>query len=264
MSIPSGQINFYKFTLNNRLDSSPVVHVCIQTDRSRVSENYITLGIRAALTGKASLDPVNTYVNERLQHLGAYLHTWSMPSFSDEVLAGRTNTGDIAPSHIKVSNYLNARRVIDDLFTHNEMSGSDRADMENALRELEKSGGFANKRVDSITIAQKDVIQSFVSPYIDDIKSEAPDAQTARRWIECTAAALNTFSSNTVKNSLSSFLGTAGLSSGCGKSESFYECLFTISKIYTNIGDLEGALEQLGESLPSNSIIQQTILDLFN
>lgn len=30
------------------------------------------------------------------------------------------------------------------------------------------------------------------------------------------------------------------------------------------MGDLESALEQLGEALPFNSIIQQAILDLFD
>lgn len=154
MAAVSGQNNAYKFNLHNGLESSPVVHIWMHTDRTQVAGNYITLGIPDALKVKTGLDPVNTYVNERLQHLGACLINWSMPSYCNEVLAGRANTGDIAPSHIRVSNYIDARRVIDDLFLHNEMSAGDRADMENALRELEKSAQFANNRTDSISTAK--------------------------------------------------------------------------------------------------------------
>ena len=262
MTSVSGQNNAYNFNLHNGLDSSPVVQIWMHTDRTQVAGNYITLGIPDTLMVKAALEPVNTYVNERLQHLGAFLIKWSMPSFCNEVLTGRASTGDIAPSHIRVSNYIDARRVIDDLFTHNEMSAEDRADMENALRELEKSAQFANKRVDSISIAQREVIQSIVSPYIDDIKSEASDSQTAKAWVKCAGNALSIVGPR-AKNNLSSFLWTA-CKSGHGKNEDFYESLFAISKIYSSMGDLEGALDQLGDGIPSKALVQQAILDLFD
>lgn len=262
MVTSSGQINFYKFELNNGLDSSPILNVKIHTDRTQISENYITLCIPDALKVKAALDPINTYVNNRIKHLGASLVKLSIPSYCNEVLAGRANAGDIAPSHIKVSNYMDARRVIDDLFNHNEMSPSDRAGMEDALRELEKSGRYASLRAEYISIAQREIIQSMVSPYIDDIKSEAPDNQTAKSWVRCAANAISVCGPS-VKDKLSSFLWTA-CKSGNGKSEDFYECLFAISKIYTNMSDLESALEQSGETMPSKSIIQQTILDLLD
>lgn len=259
----SGQNNFYKFNLHNDLDSSPLVHIKIFTDRAQVAGNYITLGIPDRLF-KDSLPRMTEYVNTRLQSLGARLVTGRLSSFADAVREGRAVANEEFPSYIKVSNYIDARRVIDDLFTHNEMSASDRSDMEDALRELEKSARFATLRTETISTAQKEIIQSVVSPYIDDIKSEAPDSLTAKEWVKCAARALETLGPSAVKDRLSSFLATAGLSSGCGKSESFYECLFAISKIYASMGDLEGTLEQLGESLPSNSIIQQTILDLFD
>jgi hypothetical protein len=101
-----------------------------------------------------------------------------------------------------------------------------------------------------------------VSPYIDDIKSEAPDSQTAKRWIECAAAGLSACSPS-IKRNLSSLLYTA-CRSGAGKSEVFYESLFAISKIYSGMGDLEGALEQLGTSLPSKVLIEQAIFELFD
>ncbi len=259
----SGQNNAYKFNLHNGLDSSPVANILMHTDRNQIAGNYITLGIRNSLMVKASLVPVNTYVTVRLQSLGARLVTRLMPAFANEVLAGRAAVNDEAPSYIKVSNYVNARRVIDDLFAHNEMSAVDRADMENALHELEKSAQFASKRAESITVAQKEVIQSVVSPYVDDIKSEAPDSETAKSWIRCAGAALSTCGPTSAKINLSSFLWTA-CRSGNGKSEDFYESLFAISKIYSNMGDLEGAFEQLGETLPSKALVQQTILDLFD
>ena len=262
MSVPLVQTNFFKFQLHNSLNSSPVAHVCIHTNRAQVSKNYITLGIPASLMVKAALGSINTYVNERLQHLGASLVKYRLSILCNEEAAGRALSGDIAPSHIEVPNYLDARRVIDDLFTHNEMSANDRAGMENALRELEKSARFSTLRAESISTAQKDVIQSVISPYIDDIKSEAPDSETAKNWVKCAANTLR-ICGPSAKDNLPSLLLTS-CRSGDGKSRAFYECLFAVSKIYANMGDLEGVLEQYGDALPSNSIIQQTILELFD
>ena len=45
----------------------------MNTDRTQVTGNYITLGIPDTLKVKTALDPVNTYINERLQQLGASL-----------------------------------------------------------------------------------------------------------------------------------------------------------------------------------------------
>lgn len=256
----SGQNNAYKFNLHNVQDSSPIGLIWIHTNRTQVTENYMTLRPNPLFID--ALQPITNYVNRRLQSLGARLVTLRISPFSDAVTEGRAVANQEVPSYIKVSNYVDARRVIDDLFTHNEMSASDRSDIEDALRELEKSGRFATHRTDSISTAQKEIIQSIVSPYIDDIKSEAPDKLTTINWVKCAANAVRTCGPS-VKHNLSSFLFT-GCGSGHGKSKDFYECLFALSKIYASMGDLEGALEQLGEVLPSESIIQQTILDLFD
>lgn len=261
MTSVSGENNACKFNLHNGLDSSPVVHIWMHTDRSEVAGNYITLGIPDRLLHDA-LAPMNEYVNTRLYDLGARLITNRLPSFATAVREGRAVAGEEIPNHIKVSNYIDARRVINDLFAHNEMSAGDRADMENALRELEKSAQFAIKRAESMTVAQKDVIESVVSPYVDDIKSEAPDSETAKKWIQYTANALK-ICGPSVKTKLASFLWTA-CKSGHKKSEGFYESLFAISKFYCSMGSLEGALEQLGEKLPSEALVQQAILDLFD
>lgn len=250
----SSQSNYNKFNLHNDLDSSPIAYILVHTDRTQIAGNYITLGIPDSLRINAALGPLNTYVTERLQNLGARLVT-SIEPWSNEVF-GRE------PAYIKVANYIDARRVIDHLFINNEMSHGDRADLENSLRELEKSAQFASKCAESISTAQKDVIQSGVSLYIDDIKSEAPDSQTAKRWIQCAANALRIAGPN-AKNNLSYFLWTA-CTSGHDKSHSFYESLFAISQIYSSMGNLEGALEQLGVALPSKALVEQAVLELFD
>lgn len=79
----------------------------------------------------------------------------------------------------------NVRKVIDDLHKHQEMSDENRADMEDALCELERSAKFASKVRDSISVAQKDLIQEVLSPYIPAIKAETYNGESAKEWVIC-------------------------------------------------------------------------------
>lgn len=262
MESVSGQNNAYQFDLHNSLGLSLLDHIWIHTDRKQIAGNYITLSIHRSLQVKAALDSVNKYVTERLQNLGALLITQLMPPWADDVLAGKAVVNDEVPTYIKVSNYVDARKVIDDLFAHNEMSAGVRSEIEEALRELEKSAQFASNRAESISIAQKEVILDLISPYVDHIKSKAPNNIMAKSWICAVANALITFGPS-IRTNLPWVLWSA-CKSGHKKNNDFYESLFALAKIYSSMGDLESPLKQLGESLPSQVLIQKMILDLFD
>lgn len=258
----SGLTNFHECKLNNGLENSPIVHVKIHTDRGDLRGNFITLGIPQALRVTGSLATVSSYVNERLQGLGAELVRFRLPSYSNEVFAGRAVAGDPIPYNIKVSNYLHARRVIDDLFAHNEMSATNRSEIEGALRELERSGEYASKGSNEISVAQKDILINMVEDYVETIKSAAPNNETAKSWLRCAARALS-ICGPSVKNNMKSSLWTA-CKSGHDKDADFYEDLFALARIYSLMGDLERAFEQMGSSLPSKEIVRQTICDVFD
>jgi len=263
MASISGQNNLFILRLNNILPSSPVVSLCIHTDRTEIRRNYVVLRISEYLQTPRAFKDVNDYAIHRLQKLGAELITFEV--ISGELLSERPWTSNIAPSHIKVANYANARAVVQDLLMHQEMSMLDRIQIEKGLKELEISARFASIRTESISLAQKEMIQSVVAPYIDDIQSKAPNRQTAKEWVQQTSTMiLNCGDPNFVRDNLSYLINLQDINSENWVAEDFYECLFTVAKIYANMADLESTLERLGDSLPSKSIIQQTILECFD
>jgi hypothetical protein len=168
-------------------------------------------------------------------------------------LRGCRKTGEVLPFYILVPG-TSARKAIDFL----QLSASERSETEMLIRKLEESLAFASKRQDSISVAQKDIIEDMVLPYISDLKEEP----NIREWIKCIGNIFKILAAPR-KELVANYLLTAGHKNSFGKSFEFYDSLYTVSKIYANVANLESALEQSGSSLPSERIVQQTVLAFF-
>jgi hypothetical protein len=240
----SGLQAFYIFKIDNSSLESFITEVKISTSRIYTSRNEVTLKIQDKYRRKDFLIPLTNYVNNKLQDTGARLR-----KFSDFKV--------VIPDHVTVD-YKNARLVIDRLFQNNEMSATNRSEIENALRELETSAKFAAEGIDEINTAQKEIIESMVEPYVEDICKEAPDLETAKRWIQCVSIYMQAGGFEYCQKRIGNILYNR-VGSGHGKSKEFYESLLAVGRIYASMGDLEKTLSQIGEKLPSNEMIKKTI-----
>lgn len=272
----SGLICHYSLNLN--CDNNLFYDIHINTNRNRVPKNYMFITINPVLLTPTNLNPIREYVRERFENLGGLLTTAEAGPSNIDVLLKKAEIGDLYPKKITISKYTDARGIIDNLFRYREMTAAQRADIEIALRELEKCGEYASRRKEQISVAQKDLIQSMISPYIENIKAEISDEVIIKCFLDITSSFLVTMSEKTPKE-IRAFLpsilaGKFGLTWGGGsfslipeaeikreKSSDFYDSLIFISRFYISMGNLEDAIEQLGEGLPSEAIIQQTILE---
>jgi hypothetical protein len=263
MAAVSGQNNFYGVLLHNDIVDFPLENIQIRTDRTRLEGNYITLGVYRWCKRPEALERVSKFVHERLENLGAEL-VMSCTLYCADVPIDNVRV----PSFVVVRDYKKARAVINDLFKQEQMSADDRSTIEDPLRELEKSGKFASEQTDKITVAQKDCILTMIAPYVEEIKKEKPNEDTAQLWIRFAVDAFKRANSITpdvlIKPEVvHDFLQDKACHSALNKSDLFYESLLALAKIYCFMGDLEPTLKQLGPTLPSAAIIQQIILDAF-
>lgn len=163
----------YKFKLDSR---SPVCHIYMHTHSEYESSNYITLGIRKHLRKEERLDEMSQFVTKRFSSLGGRLMTYRLNPWNNDVLAGRAKEGDEKPSHIRVSDYVNARRVIEDLFANFNMPISTRNEIEPALNELEQLAQHAYK-----THARRKIVKRFQKIY-DKIAQEIHHKNLAKAF----------------------------------------------------------------------------------
>ena len=272
----SGQICHYFQKLHT---VSPLYDIHINTSRTKASKNYLYITINPLLHYPTKLDLVSEYVKKRFEELGGLLVTSQALSRHEDVLLKKAIKGDPYPRKIQVLDYRNARNIVDDLFKHNEMTGTDRADIENALRELEKSADYASNRVEKISVAQKELIQNMISPYIDDIKAEIKDEILIKCYLDIASSVILSMSEtpSNVRDFLPNILsGNYGLEWAeeafssihelelhRERSDDFYDSLIFVAKFYSSMGNFEDTLKQLGEGLPSEAFIQQSILESF-
>jgi hypothetical protein len=257
MASVSGQNNWYTVLLHNRERNCPLKNIKVHTDRTKLEENYIELGLYKKCHKSDALERVSKFVHERLENLGAKLETVYTPYYADEPHVW-------IASYVNVGDYKKARAVIDYLFRNRKISALDRSVIEDPLRELEKSGQLASEQKEEITVAQKDCMLTMIEPYVEEIKKEKPNKDTATQWIQIAAYAWKTAGRVVTPKNLPCFLHTASCDSGLHKSDLFYESLLALAKIYCSMADLESTLKQLGPTLPSAAIIQKIILDAFN
>ncbi|MBF8263924.1 MAG: hypothetical protein HW387_1589 [Parachlamydiales bacterium] len=168
--------------------------------------------------------------------------------------------------------YSGARQMIDDLYQHGEIQVSDKANIAPILRELEKNIEYAGKRKNEVTQAQRDIIVSMVEEQIDVILAAAPDANTAKRWIENAAFHVYTpcedrctAKSRVIELSmddLSEWLAFNGCGSNRAEDLPLYQSLLHVGRVYSGLANIEGVLAQNGPTLPSEKLVQQIIIEL--
>ena len=272
----SGQICHYVQKLHN---GHGLYEIHINTSRTETSKNYMSITIDPSLHYPTKLDLVSEYVKVRFEELGGLLITFQAGKMNEDVRLKKAIKGDPYPSKIQVLDYRDARNIIDDLFKHKDMTEIERADIENALRELEKSADYASHRFEKISVAQKEIIQNMISPYIDDIKAEISDEIIIKCYLDIASSVILLMSEtpSIVRAFLPNILsGNYGFEWGEGalssipelelhreRSADFYDSLIFVAKFYSSMGNFEETLKQLGEGLPSEVVIQQSILELF-
>jgi hypothetical protein len=261
MASISGQQNKYHFNFLYETSATPLSSITIHTNRSIVAKNYMVLDFWDAFKQPERLSEVKVYA-ETIQNLGAQF----IQSRSGKVVNGKTIYGPLHPKHIEVPKYTDVRSVIEHLFTHHEIDASAKADLEPVLRELEKSAHIAASRKETISKAQKEIVESMVILHVDDIKSEAPDSETAKAWIRHVSKILSIGPGGAplpiARESLYSALSNKFNLER--KSDTFYDALFAVVRVYANMAELEGALQQSGSDLPSVTLIRETIEALFD
>jgi hypothetical protein len=266
MAAVSGQITFYHFNFQNTNGSRAVDGIEFRTSRSSILHNRVTLLISPSDTIEAKIfHPTPTYVTEKLRYLGKYLVEWNAPE-----------------RKVSFNNPRDARTVIENLYQHGDILIEDRERIARVLLELEKCVQYADNRLDVISVAQKDIIKEFVAPYIEIIKAETTDIQILKEWLSSTRAGLTRIRPHFPANFMARWIGpneefnpllekdliiSKFIAYQCNlqdKSQEFYQSLIALTKTYYSMADLENALEQLGDGLPTEELIQQTILESFN
>ncbi len=170
----------------------------------------------------------------------------------------------------------NVRQTIDQLFQQQHMDAKTRAEIEPALKELEKCCDLHNKTNPDITKAQKSVIETFVEPYLEILTNKFNSSQLEQAFI---------MAANVVKgfvNPEKSFrpvIQTYFISMDPNKPNSPYvklintewpkeiedevvEALYMIARVWSGKANLEDALLQCGPTLPALKSQQQVILTL--
>jgi hypothetical protein len=234
-------------------------------------KNNMCLHIKDSLRRPKNLDLIKSYAADIFESLGGVLEIASW-DYSGEKMY---------PLNIRVAGYANARKVIDAIFAIKEMTPEQRSNIEEVLRKLEKSGYYATRRSDQISLAQKDLIQSMVLPYVDGIKAEIVDRKSIKYFLDVASVnpCVNALEFERIRNARQACEGVYAVNEpkvrewrpfmpknelSLKKSDNFYDCLSCVARFYSSYGNIEGALEQLGKHLPSEILVQQAILELFD
>ncbi len=241
-------------------------HIYFHKNTAKNGGNFATIGFKPAFQFPSFLEEMQTWFDStNIEGSGAVLCKGRVISFSDAVRSGRCVDGERYASHIRIKDASHIRTVLDVLFHGEVLSVGDRADIESPLRECEKTFEFACAVSTDITIAQRDVISTFLEPYIETIKSEVSDPDVLMEWIACLGNGWKVFGDRALSIDLAkNLLYTAALSEGRTQSDSFYESLLCVVRVCAGMADLETALLQCGASLPDPTTIQGVTRDMLS
>ena len=241
-------------------DCEYLSHVYFHKNTAKNGGNYATIGFNPAFQVPSSLEEMQTWFDStNIEGSGAVLCKGRVISFSDAVREGRSVAGAQYASHIRIKDASHIRTVLDLLFRREVLSAWDRADIESSLRECEKTFEFARAVSTDITIAQRDVISSFIEPYIETIKSEVSDPDVLMEWIICLGNQWKMLGDRALSVDLTKRLLLTALSEGHTQSDSFYESFLCVVRVCAGMADLETALLQCGASLPDRTTIQGVV-----
>lgn len=233
-------------------------------DQQSPEGNYIKLHVtdKIGISFQGTFERCNDYVQRYLRDFGAELKIKA--GFDDvnnrdtlPILSGTSFTGEDIPIHV-AADATHARLVFDALFHREQISEKDRADIEPLLRRLEIAYKRALAVHESCSKAQKDIIQTFVAPYVDYIKSIVNDVNLAKELIRHVANLIDAWGVELSHNMLREECDKI-LPPNSSRDEDFYESVFAVARTYAGESNLESALEQSGAGLPSFRIINLAI-----
>jgi hypothetical protein len=166
------------------------------------------------------------------------------------------------PSHIFLE-ATKARPAFDTLMRNGELSEASRISLEPGIVELEQSLAWASQVKSQLSIGQKELVQSLVQPYLDAMRAQAPNAETAKEWIHYAATQMRSLGpdecTKTIRTVLQEHFGSIP-----DKTAEFYESLCMVSRTYEGLYNIEGALAQTGDGIPDLYLIKKTIDEILD
>lgn len=240
----------------------------VHIDPTKVSLNYMVLYVSRQIQNTTPVntvvDLVNEYVNNVLQGVEVDVRTYTVNQFSSAFSDGQGNIGDTSIDRLIIPKSEDVRKVVKLLWRRNELTADNRADIEIPLKKLKKSVEYAEKIRDDVepTVAQKEIIEELVSPYIEGIQEEVPNIKVAKSCIRSAAHVVKWKSSsqNITKQQMRFFLPSRFY----GKSDDFYDCLFALARILTSRAGLEDTFTKTGDTLPSERQIADIVMKTIN
>jgi hypothetical protein len=162
------------------------------------------------------------------------------------------------------------------MFRTNQISAEIRSSSEDAIRELERSVGMSSRVANNITLAQKDVIGSFIEPYEEVLIKYRKYGEIKSSLLLASLVLKNFIKAESFKPVMAdSRLNLCGLRhlkiskpllekewSEQIKSE-ILDSLYSIGRIICGKANLESALLQTGPNLPDLKTQEEVILELF-
>lgn len=253
---------FFSIPFTGQTFPSPLVHAFIRLNSCKPFDNCVELGLTEAVKNPDSLEQMQIYMQRQLSALGAELKLYCAPCFDNQALGGRVVAKALAPHYISVEAEA-ARTVFDALFNNGEMSSVNRAEIEPSLRRLERLLKKIKPVKNDLFAAQKDIIQSCIQPYADDINEADQRCAQIVHWVHCAARGMKNYGLTSCREKIRDILWMF-CKSGHDKSEGFYNSLCAVARVYAGLGNLEKDFEKRGVELPTKEVLQESVEELFD
>lgn len=234
-------------SIADRIPSSPFDTVAFYCHRYKADENFVELSLAQEMQKAKAQKYVHAYVQ---QALGPF-----EPTFIKAHTIHPTDQQ--IPPHIFLK-ATQARKALDTLMRNRELSEASRTLLEPGLTELERSVEWARQVKSQLSVGQEDLIQSFTRLYLDAIRAEIPNTQTAKDWIHYTAMQMRALGPDECTRTIRTVL-RKHFSCGDDKSAELYESLCLLARTYAGLCNIEVSLVHTGDGIPSLDLIQKTI-----
>ncbi len=264
----SGLCSCYKTPISG--DSKFFTSVDVHTSRYEPKRNYVYLESRStdATMNKVFAASVLKNMVSRLEQNHVVVAP-SKPSLLPSSYSLPTFVMIIEGMYITAEK---AREAVMCLFTKEEISPAARAAIEDPLKELERCLDFHTKINTDIALAQREVIEAFVDPYLPVLKSKM-DPESISQAIRTAVWLINAFVDPTKCfgreiRRYQRYPTGAPPQDVINKSWSpaiqseVIDALFMIGKVVTGTANLESALLSSGATLPSLETQKQVIMEL--
>lgn len=157
------------------------------------------------------------------------------------------------------------RYIVEQLFSNSIMKNYERANIENTVRELETVFIKRNKVTSGISTAQRDVLESVVSPYVDSLFIQSDPVTSLRLMTyalifeyhdiaQCRNILVHGKIWSSVKDKVTE----------PGAQKDIFGSMCSISKFVAGHGTIESAYEQTGVGIPKLDVQKRVVIDLMH